>query len=150
VSLILSHIVVNAGNKYTDLEHMKKIKETEFAGKDITIDYLQDKALIALQGPKAHLALAPLVSVDLSKVYFNNHLIVKSPKIDSTIQIVRSGYTGEDGFEISVPADKAEAFSDLLLQNDYVKPTGLGARDTLRLEAGLCLHGLLLGFLITY
>lgn len=50
---------------------------------------------------------------------------------------------GEDGFEISVPADKAEAFSDLLFKNDFVKATGLGARDTLRLEAGLCLHGMI-------
>lgn len=73
---------------------MKNIAQTDFAGKDISINYLQDKALIALQGPKAHLALQPLVDIDLSKVYFNNHLIVKCPQINSTIQIVRAGYTG--------------------------------------------------------
>lgn len=135
------HIVINAGNKVKDLEHMKKLKETEFAGKDVTIQYIQDKALVALQGPKSHLALQSLVDVDLSKVYFNNHLLMRCKQIDAELQVCRSGYTGEDGFEISVPANKAEQFCDLLLSNPIVSPAGLGARDTLRLEAGLCLHG---------
>lgn len=85
--------------------------------------------------------MSKLVDIDLSKVYFNNHLILKSPILNADIQICRSGYTGEDGFEVSVPANKAEQFCDILLESGVVTPAGLGARDTLRLEAGLCLHG---------
>lgn len=135
------HMVVNAGNKYGDLQHMFKIKQEVFPNDDITIKYLQDRALVALQGPKAHVALQKLIDKDLSKYVFMNHFFAKCVPLDTDLQICRSGYTGEDGFEISIKDNKVEEFCDLLFQNDFVKPAGLGARDTLRLEAGLCLHG---------
>mmetsp|Transcript_14587 Transcript_14587/g.12390 ORF Transcript_14587/g.12390 Transcript_14587/m.12390 type:complete len:392 (+) Transcript_14587:59-1234(+) len=135
------NVVVNAGNKYKDIQHMKDICASEFAKKDVRIEYLTDRVLLALQGPKAHVALQQVLDIDLSKVYFNTHLIVQCKKIGADIQIVRAGYTGEDGFEISVPSSQAESFCDLLLANDFVAPAGLGSRDTLRLEAGLCLWG---------
>jgi aminomethyltransferase len=76
------------------------------------------------------------------KVNFMTHLDFSSSKIaDFSLMISRSGYTGEDGFEISVPDSEAVKFVELLLQDQRVAPIGLGARDSLRLEAGLCLHG---------
>lgn len=134
-------MVVNAGNKYGDLEHMFRVRDEYFPGSDLKIDHLQDRALVALQGPKAAQALQSLVDQDLSKYVFMNHFFAKCPQLGTDLQICRSGYTGEDGFEISISDKKVEAFCDLLFANNYVKPAGLGARDTLRLEAGLCLHG---------
>lgn len=135
------HMVVNAGNKYGDLEHMFQVQKEYFPNADISIQHLTDKALIALQGPKAHIVLQKLVDQDLSKYLFMNHFYAKCPQLNTQLQVCRSGYTGEDGFEISIQDNLAADFCDLLFQNDFVKPAGLGARDTLRLEAGLCLHG---------
>lgn len=126
------YLVVNAGCKDADFAHI----ETKLAGK-VTLDIL-DRALIALQGPKAAEVLArhiPSVAeqpfMSLAHIAFEGTGLVVS----------RCGYTGEDGFEISVPNDKAIAFSKMLLAHNEVEAIGLGARDSLRLEVGLCLYG---------
>ena len=137
----IRHMVVNAGNKFTDLEHMKNLKETLFPKADLSFEYLDSRALIAVQGPKAAAFLQTLVSEDISKVSFMSHIHLKVPKLNTVIWASRSGYTGEDGFELSVEGNKAEALSDLLLADGTIKACGLGSRDSLRLEAGLCLHG---------
>jgi len=94
--------------------------------------------LLALQGPKAEAVLAGLNS-DCTSMRFMEARAVKLLGADCIV--TRSGYTGEDGFEISMPADIAREVAEELLANESVAPIGLGARDTLRLEAGLCLYG---------
>lgn len=126
-------LVVNAACKAEDEAHLRaNLSET------CVIDSLGDRALIALQGPKACSALAKLCA-DVSAMRFMDAGLRKVDGIDAFVS--RSGYTGEDGFEISVPADRAEALVTALLENADVLPIGLGARDSLRLEAGLCLYG---------
>lgn len=134
-------MVLNAGNKQKDLDHFKKIKEQHFQNMDVSFKSLDDYSLIALQGPKAHLVLQDLLKslVDLNKIGFMTHFSASVSSIN--LSIYRSGYTGEDGFEISVHNDQVINFVNLLLKDERVKPAGLGARDSLRLEAGLCLHG---------
>jgi len=87
-------MVVNAGNQHGDLEHMSKIKQEYFPNADISIQHLRDKALIALQGPKAQSVLQQLVDQDLSKYVFMNHFYANCPKLNTQLQICRSGYTG--------------------------------------------------------
>ena len=82
-----------------------------------------------------------MTDTDLSKVFFLNMLPIKIKPLDLDVGICRCGYTGEDGFEISADSDKIEKLADLIFKNPLVKPAGLGARDSLRVEAGLCLHG---------
>jgi aminomethyltransferase len=126
-------LIVNAGCKDKDFAYInKKI------GNDVRLQYLADRALLALQGPLAEKVLAhlfPLVSamkfMTSTKVIYEGH----------ELYISRSGYTGEDGYEISVPAAFSVAFAKKLLSYDEVKLIGLGARDSLRLEGGLCLYG---------
>ena len=126
-------LVVNAACKAADEAHLRKHLS------DIcTIDVLADRALIALQGPKAESALARL-GADVTAMKFMDAGPRKVAGFDCFVS--RSGYTGEDGFEISVPAAQAEALVTMLQQNPDVLPIGLGARDSLRLEAGLCLYG---------
>lgn len=126
-------LVVNAACKAEDEAHLRAhLSDTC----DITA--LTDRALIALQGPKAEAALAKFCA-DVTTMKFMD---VAELSLDGLACIVsRSGYTGEDGFEISVPADGAERLATALLDNPDVLPIGLGARDSLRLEAGLCLYG---------
>ena len=102
------------------------------------IEPLADRALIALQGPKAESVLAKLCA-DVAAMRFMDAGPRRVDGIDCFVS--RSGYTGEDGFEISVPAEQAEALAKALLDDSDVLPIGLGARDSLRLEAGLCLYG---------
>jgi aminomethyltransferase len=102
------------------------------------IEPLSDRALIALQGPKAEPVLAKLCA-DAAAMRFMDAGPHRVDGIDCFVS--RSGYTGEDGFEISVPAEHAEALAKTLLGHSEVLPIGLGARDSLRLEAGLCLYG---------
>lgn len=126
-------LVVNAACKAADEAHLRtNLSDT------CVIDSLADRALVALQGPKAESALAKLCA-DVTSMRFMD----AGPRnVDGIAAFVsRSGYTGEDGFEISVPADQAEALVTRLLENSDVLPIGLGARDSLRLEAGLCLYG---------
>jgi aminomethyltransferase len=102
------------------------------------VEPLPDRALIALQGPKAESVLARLCA-DAPSMRFMDAGPRRVDGIDCFVS--RSGYTGEDGYEISVPAEHAEALAKALLGNSEVLPIGLGARDSLRLEAGLCLYG---------
>ncbi|WP_448030984.1 glycine cleavage system aminomethyltransferase GcvT [Bradyrhizobium liaoningense] len=126
-------LVVNAACKEADEAHLR----THLAD-DCVIDSLADRALIALQGPKAEAALAKLCAGASSMKFMD-----AGPQEVAGIKcfVSRSGYTGEDGFEISVPAAEAERLTKTLLDNPDVLPIGLGARDSLRLEAGLCLYG---------
>ncbi|QWG20935.1 glycine cleavage system aminomethyltransferase GcvT [Bradyrhizobium sediminis] len=126
-------LVVNAACKTEDEAHLR----AQLSG-DCIIEPLGDRALIALQGPQAESALAKLCP-DVTAMRFMDAGPRRVDNIDCFVS--RSGYTGEDGFEISVPAERAEALAKTLLANSDVLPIGLGARDSLRLEAGLCLYG---------
>lgn len=126
-------VVVNAGCKVQDIAHMQ-----QHIGQLCTVQPLPDHALLALQGPQAVTALARLnAGVQQLTFMTGGHFVLDG--IDCFL--TRSGYTGEDGFEVSVPAKQAEQLARALLAQPEVKPIGLGARDTLRLEAGLCLYG---------
>ena len=107
-------------------------------GKRCTIEVQFDRALLALQGPQAVNALQRLVP-GVEQLVFMTGMAFNLDGAD--LYITRSGYTGEDGFEISLPASAAEAFARALLAQPEVQPIGLGARNSLRLEAGLCLYG---------
>jgi aminomethyltransferase len=126
-------VVVNAACKATDEAHLR-------AGLSDTceIEVLSDRALIALQGPKAAPVLADYCA-EAAAMRFMDAAPHRVHGIDCLVS--RSGYTGEDGFEISVPVEHADALATTLLGHDEVWPIGLGARDSLRLEAGLCLYG---------
>jgi aminomethyltransferase len=126
-------LVVNAACKAEDEAHLRA-----HLSDDCVIDSLADRALIALQGPKAESALAKLCA-EAPSMKFMDAGPHKVNGLDCFVS--RSGYTGEDGFEISVPASDAERLAKALLENTDVLPIGLGARDSLRLEAGLCLYG---------
>ncbi len=126
-------LVVNAACKAEDEAHLRaNLSET------CVIEQLPDRALIALQGPKACSVLAKFCA-DAASMRFMDSGPRSIDGIDCLVS--RSGYTGEDGFEISVPADHAERLAKALLGDSDVLPIGLGARDSLRLEAGLCLYG---------
>jgi aminomethyltransferase len=126
-------LVVNAACKADDEAHLRAhLSET------CIIEPLPDRALLALQGPKAESVLAKFCP-DAPGMRFMDAGPRRIHGIDCFVS--RSGYTGEDGFEISVPADHAETLAAALLDNSEVLPIGLGARDSLRLEAGLCLYG---------
>ncbi len=124
-------IVVNAGCKAGDIAHM-----TEHLGAQVRP--VIDRALLALQGPLAEDALAQLVP-GARAMRFMDVIVVDT--VFGPLWISRSGYTGEDGFEISVPDTGARGLAEALLAMPEVAPIGLGARDSLRLEAGLCLYG---------
>jgi aminomethyltransferase len=136
--LIVSHagnhlfLVVNASRADHDFALLKTLEHSGLA-----VDRL-DRALIALQGPAAEAALAHLVPEAAALTFMRT---TEAQWDGAEIRISRLGYTGEDGFEISVPTRKAEAFAEALLKDARVTPAGLGARDTLRLEAGLPLYG---------
>ncbi|MDA9500867.1 glycine cleavage system aminomethyltransferase GcvT [Bradyrhizobium sp. CCBAU 11357] len=126
-------LVVNAACKAEDEAHLRANLSD-----DCIIDSLEGRALIALQGPKAEAALAKFCAEAPAMKFMD-----AGPHEVAGIQcfVSRSGYTGEDGFEISVPSGDAERLAKMLLANPDVLPIGLGARDSLRLEAGLCLYG---------
>jgi aminomethyltransferase len=127
------YVVVNGAVKWDDIGHIRENLADEF-----TLNHMEDRALLALQGPKAADALARIVP-GVDALYFmeaSSFLWGEAP-----LWISRSGYTGEDGFEISLPAEIVVAFADALMAQPEVKPIGLGARDSLRLEAGLPLYG---------
>jgi aminomethyltransferase len=126
-------LVVNAGCKVADIAHLKATIANRCA-----IEPMPDHALLALQGPAAAAVVARLAPT-LARLTFMTGAAATIAGIDCFA--TRSGYTGEDGFEISVAAGDAEALARALFAEPEVKPAGLGARDTLRLEAGLCLHG---------
>jgi aminomethyltransferase len=126
-------LVVNAACKAEDEAHLRA-----HLSDSCIIESLPDRALIALQGPKAESALTKFCA-DAPAMRFMDAGPHAVDGIDCFVS--RSGYTGEDGFEISVPSDRAESLASALLANSDVLPIGLGARDSLRLEAGLCLYG---------
>jgi aminomethyltransferase len=126
-------LVVNAGCKDADIEHL-----STNIGHRCTVVPMPERALLALQGPKAVDALARLNPVVGQLVFMTGGVFELA---GAGCFVTRSGYTGEDGFEISVPAESAVMLAEALLAQPEVKPAGLGARDTLRLEAGLCLYG---------
>jgi len=126
-------VVVNAGCKAQDIAHMQK----HLAGRCEVIP-VPERALLALQGPEAVTVLSRL-NPEVAKLTFMTGGFFKLDGIDTFL--TRSGYTGEDGYEISVHEDDAVALARKLLGHAEVKPIGLGARDSLRLEAGLCLYG---------
>ncbi len=127
------YMVVNGATKYDDIGHM-----IEHLPDEITLNLMEDHALLALQGPKAVDALARLIPGVEALVFMQAAAFAWE---GHDLWISRSGYTGEDGFEISVPGEAAEALADALTAQPEVKPIGLGARDSLRLEAGLPLYG---------
>lgn len=127
------YIVVNGATKHGDIDDMRRRLPD-----NIIVDYMKEQALLALQGPRAVEVLDAIVPgvADLG--------FMQAGPFDwngQNLWISRSGYTGEDGFEISVPATTAAALADAITANELAKPIGLGARDSLRLEAGLPLYG---------
>jgi aminomethyltransferase len=125
-------LVVNAARKEEDLSHLRNHLP------DFSVEYMGDHALIALQGPKSAQVMEELSPV-ASHLTFMNSCHISIGGADCFVS--RSGYTGEDGFEISVDRAHAQSLSEQLLATGVVKWAGLGARDSLRLEAGLCLYG---------
>ena len=126
-------VIVNGACKHADLAHIQSR-----IGALCTVEPQFDRALLALQGPQAVTALARVLP-GVERLVFMTGMPAQWQGAD--LYVTRSGYTGEDGFEISVPAAVAEAFARALLAQPEVKPIGLGARNSLRLEAGLCLYG---------
>lgn len=126
-------VVVNGACKDNDF----KVIDAELAGQ-VTIERLEDRALLAVQGPEAAAVVGRHLPAALKMVFMDSRAM---PGFGTNILISRSGYTGEDGYEISVPASEAERIWALLLEDERLKPIGLGARDSLRLEAGLPLYG---------
>ena len=130
------YLVVNGATKWDDIAHLR-----ENLPDAVTLTHLEDSALLALQGPKAAEALARITTGEwpLAALTFMKGGQFKIDGVDAWIS--RSGYTGEDGFEIAIPAEAAARVADLICAQPEVKPIGLGARDSLRLEAGLPLYG---------
>ncbi len=128
------YVVVNGATKHGDIAYLQRHLP---AG--VALEHLDDRALLALQGPQAAAVIADLFPGVTDEIIF-----MQGTSRDwngAAVGFGRSGYTGEDGFELSVPCSHAEALAELLLADDRVRPIGLGARDSLRLEAGLPLYG---------
>ncbi len=125
-------LVVNGARRSIDLPHLR----TSLDGIDVAVRARY--ALLALQGPKA-IDVMTRLAPEVGSMVFMDAISISIDGID--IEISRSGYTGEDGFELTVPGDGADSIARLLLDQPEVEPAGLGARDALRLEAGLCLYG---------
>jgi aminomethyltransferase len=127
------YIVVNAGCKHQDWALIEEATRGE-----ANLVRADDRCLLALQGPNAHVAAAAVIDPALADMSF---MTVRRFDAFGRITVTRSGYTGEDGYEILVRAEHAPVLAEALLAHPEVKPIGLGARDSLRLEAGLCLYG---------
>ncbi len=123
------YLVVNGATKHDDIGHLR-----EHLPDEITLNHMDDRALLAVQGPKAVDAVSRVVAGTEALWFMESGGF-------GDLWISRSGYTGEDGFEISVPAEDVEALATALCAQPEVKRAGLGARDSLRLEAGLPLYG---------
>ena len=125
--------VINASRKEIDFKYFK-----DNISKEIDVELISTRSLIAIQGPKSEKILSSQIG-ELSSL---NYLDVKNFTYNGEILWVsRSGYTGQDGFEISIPNSLCEVFCKSILEQKGIEPIGLGARDTLRLECGLCLYG---------
>lgn len=126
------YLVVNASMREQDIYHMHE------ALSDVEVVELTDRALVALQGPRAETALATIAPAARDLEFMETTMCYIG---GASCRVSRLGYTGEDGFEISIPEPNAREVVEVLLDHPDVGPAGLGARDTLRLEAGLCLYG---------
>ena len=126
-------VVLNAACKNSDIKHLKSLLEPE-----ILVEEVLNRALVALQGPASETVLGEL-NPQVKNMKFMDVETLLISGVECWIS--RSGYTGEDGFEISIPAADAEPVTRSILSNENVEFIGLGARDSLRLEAGLCLYG---------
>lgn len=126
-------LIVNASCKEADTRHL-----VTNIGHRCTVTPMPERALLALQGPRAFMALTKLDPVVATLTFMTG---TSATLAGADCFVTRSGYTGEDGYEISVPAEQADMLARALLALPGVKPAGLGSRDTLRLEAGLCLYG---------
>jgi aminomethyltransferase len=126
------HLVINAGCKDKDIAWMK-----QHLPEDVEFTYFDDWALLALQGPEAENVMREALGFDLSDMPY---MSIRAEN-DNTFFISRLGYTGEDGFELAVKNSEAPALAEKLLAHDAVKPIGLAARDSLRLEMGYALYG---------
>lgn len=131
------YFVVNAGNRDKDVAHLKK-HLSSFSG-DVSMTLHDDRSVLAFQGPEAAEVLQQHTQEDLSKLYFG--MFTKTDIGGSPCFVTRTGYTGEDGFELSIPGTDAVAIAKKLVADPRVRLAGLGPRDSLRLEAGLCLYG---------
>lgn len=127
------YVVVNAACKEQDIAHMQAN-----LGDDVEIEVLDDRALVALQGPEAAQALSRICP-EVNELVFMDSRHIAIDGVDCFVS--RSGYTGEDGYEISIPSAEADRLCRLFLAQPEVEFIGLGARDSLRLESGLCLYG---------
>jgi len=135
------YVVSNAGRREQDIPLMRaKEEEMKVEGKDVALELLEDRGLLALQGPTMMQCLQPLTSLPLDNLAFMHSALVEVAGIQC--RVTRCGYTGEDGVELSCPAGQTEALAQAILASDgQPRLAGLGARDSLRLEAGLCLYG---------
>ncbi len=129
------YLVVNGSTKHGDIEVLEQALPRE-----VVLDHMKEQALLALQGPKAVEVLDAIVP-GVAALTFMEGNAFQAPDFGGSLWISRSGYTGEDGFEISVPGASAETLADAIIADPRAKPAGLGARDSLRLEAGLPLYG---------
>ena len=127
------YVVVNGATKYGDIDYLQRRLPNE-----VVVDHMKEQALLALQGPRAAEVLETIVP-GVGELGFMQGGPFRA--LGQQLWISRSGYTGEDGFEISVPASGAEPLAEAMTAHEAVKPIGLGARDSLRLEAGLPLYG---------
>jgi len=125
-------IVVNASMRHQDIPHMRDNL------KDCEVIEITDRALIAIQGPAAEGVVAKHAPAAADLIFMET---IETDLLGATCRISRLGYTGEDGYEISIPEADAERITRVLLEDENLEPAGLGARDSLRLEAGLCLYG---------
>lgn len=131
------YIVTNAGTRAKDLEFFQKYSD----GFNVKFEVI-DNSLLALQGPLASKVLQKFTNDDLSKIYFGTSKFINVPGFNNAqLHLARGGYTGEDGFEVSIPNSIITEFAEALLEDEDLKPIGLAARDSLRLEAGMCLYG---------
>lgn len=128
------YLVVNGATKWDDIAHLR-----EHLPDEVTLTHLDEQALLALQGPSAATALNRVMRGVPEQLSFMQSMIYDFGEL--SLRISRCGYTGEDGFEISVPARQAQMLADRLCAEIEIRPAGLGARDSLRLEAGLPLYG---------
>ncbi|KAI9364551.1 hypothetical protein BD770DRAFT_357438 [Pilaira anomala] len=134
------YVVSNAGCADKDLAHIQKhLADFQKKGGEVEFNVITDHSLIAIQGPKAAAALEQLVGKSLNDFSFMEGKFMEVAGVPC--HLARSGYTGEDGFELSIPTEEVLNITEKLLANPDVEMAGLGARDSLRLEAGLCLYG---------
>jgi aminomethyltransferase len=140
------NMVINGACVDKDMAHLKahEMQAREKQGMDVRLERLLDRSLLALQGPKAMEVLQSFIdksTLNLEQMAFMNARVITLPKFSDYLLVSRCGYTGEDGFEISVSNQDAASLFEALVAHPAVLPCGLGARDSLRLEAGLCLYG---------